>query len=82
MNCKFFCRALIVVAFGTLISVPLVSAQPSPAGNVRDAVMYAKQAVDHGKQGHADALVTHAEKSRNHAERGARTHTWTKQSII
>jgi hypothetical protein len=29
--------------------------------------------VDHGKQGHADAVVMHAEKSRNYAERGGKT---------
>jgi hypothetical protein len=28
--------------------------------------------VDHGKQGHADAVVMHAEKSRNYAERGGK----------
>ncbi len=65
------CRGtLMVVALGAFISVPTVNAQPSPAGNVRDAVMHAKKAVDHGKQGHAEELVTHAEKARNYAERG------------
>ncbi|MGZ8366440.1 MAG: small metal-binding protein SmbP [Nitrospira sp.] len=29
--------------------------------NVRDATTHATEAVDHGKQGHADKLVTHAE---------------------
>ena len=35
--------------------------------------MHAKEAVDHGKQGHAEALVTHAQKSLNFAERGGKS---------
>jgi hypothetical protein len=31
--------------------------------NVRDAIKHATEAIDHGKQGHADKLVTHAESS-------------------
>ena len=31
--------------------------------NVRDAIKHATEAMDHGKQGHADKLVTHAEAS-------------------
>ena len=38
--------------------------------NVRDATTHATEAVDHGKQGHADKLVTHAEASLQHAMRG------------
>ncbi len=31
--------------------------------NLRDAIVHATEAVDHGKQGHAEKLVTHAEAS-------------------
>ena len=37
-----------------------------------DAIVEAKQAVEHGKQGHAEVLVTHAQKSLNFAERGGK----------
>jgi cellobiose-specific phosphotransferase system component IIA len=69
---KFYRGALILVALGSFVSVPMLNAQPSPAGNVRDAIMEAKEAVDHGKQGHAEVLVTHAGKSLNYAERGGK----------
>jgi cellobiose-specific phosphotransferase system component IIA len=72
MTSKFYRGALILLALGAFVSVPMLNAQPSPAGNVRDAIMEAKQAVDHGKQGHAEALVTHAEKSMHYAERGGK----------
>ena len=72
MSSKFYRGALILVALGVFVSVPILNAQPSPAGNVRDAIMEAKQAVDHGKQGHAEVLVTHAEKSLNFAEMGGK----------
>jgi hypothetical protein len=48
----------------------MLNAKPSPAGNVMDAIAEAKQAVEHGKAGHTDVLVTHAVKSLNFAERG------------
>lgn len=67
MASKFYRGALILVALGGLVSVPMLNAEP-PAGNVRYAIMHAKEAVDYGKQGHAEALVTHAEKSVKYAE--------------
>ena len=72
MTSKFYRGALILVALGALVSVPMLNAQPSPAGNVRDAIMHAKEAVDHGKQGDAGVLVTHAEKAMQYAERGGK----------
>ena len=72
MTSKFYRGALILVALGAFVSVPMLNAQPSPAGNVRDAIKHAKEAVDHGKQGHAEALVTHAQKSLNFAEMGGK----------
>ena len=68
MISKFYPGALILVALGALVSVPMLNAEPSPASNVGDAIKHAKEAVDHGKQGQADALVTHAEKSVKYAE--------------
>ena len=38
--------------------------------NVRDATTHATEAVEHGQQGHAEKLVTHAEASLQHAFRG------------
>lgn len=72
MTSKFYRGALILVALGALGSVPMLNAEPSPAGNVTDAINEAKQAVDHGRQGDAEALVTHAEKSVEYAEMGAK----------
>jgi hypothetical protein len=37
---------------------------------VKDALQHATEAVDHGKQGHAEKLVTHAEASLQQAMRG------------
>jgi hypothetical protein len=72
MISKFYRGALIGFALGAFVSVPMLNAQPSPAGNVMDAIVEAKQAVAHGKQGHAEVLVTHAQKSLNFAERGGK----------
>jgi hypothetical protein len=72
MTSKFYRGALILFVLGMFVSVPVLYAQPSPAGNVRDAIMEAKQAVDHGKQGHTDVLVKHAEKAMHFAERGGK----------
>ncbi len=38
--------------------------------NIKDAIKHATEAVEHGKQGHADKLVTHAEASLQQAMRG------------
>ena len=38
--------------------------------NVKDAINHATEAVEHGQQGHAEKLVTHAEASLQHAMRG------------
>lgn len=65
-------KALMLAAVGMFVSVPMLSAQPSPASNVMDSISHAKEAVEHGKQGHADAVAMHAEKSRNFAERGGK----------
>ena len=61
MTRKFYRVALILIALGAFVSAPMLNAQPSPAGNVRDAIENAKKAVDHGKQGHVSALLTSAE---------------------
>ncbi|MEQ1679705.1 MAG: small metal-binding protein SmbP [Nitrospira sp.] len=38
--------------------------------NVKDAINHATEAVEHGQQGHAEKLVTHAEASLQHVVRG------------
>ena len=71
MTSKFYRGALILVALGAFVSMPmLLNAQPSPAGNVREAIQHEKEAVDHGKQGHAAEFVTHAETSLVYAKMG------------
>ena len=72
MTNKFYRGALILVVLGAFVSVPMLNAQPSPAGNVREAIEHAKKAVDHGKQGHAQELVTNAETSLLYAKMGGK----------
>ena len=40
--------------------------------SAKDALKHAMEAVDHGKQGHADKLVTHAEAALQHAMKGGK----------
>jgi hypothetical protein len=49
MTSKLYRRTFVVAVLGALLSVSTLDAQPSPAGNVRDAVAHAKEAVNHGK---------------------------------
>ena len=72
MTRNFYRGVFILGALGMLVSVPVLNAQPSPASNVMESIAHAKEAVEHGKQGHADAVAMHAEKSRNFAERGGK----------
>jgi len=71
---KFYRGALILVALGGLVGVPMLNAEQSPAGNVKDAIKHAKEAVDHGKQGHAEAWYRTSPKtsSRSDGEREER----------
>lgn len=57
MKSKFYREAFILGAFGILVTVPLRNAQQSSAGNVLDSIAHAKEAVKHGKQGHADMAM-------------------------
>jgi hypothetical protein len=41
---KFYRDALILIALGGLVNVPMLSAEP-PVGSVRYAIMHAKEAV-------------------------------------
>jgi hypothetical protein len=72
MTSKLYSGVLILVALGTFVSVPMLNAQTLPAGDGWDAIMEAQEAVAHGKQGHAEVLVTHAQKSMHFAERGGK----------
>ncbi len=72
MTSKFSRVALILFALGEFVAVPMLNAHPTATGNVMDAIVEVKQAVDHGKQGHTEMLVTHARKSLNYAERGGK----------
>lgn len=74
MKMNLFSRTVFMLgAVGMFMAVPVLNAQPSPASNVMDSIAHAKEAVEHGKQGHADAVAMHAEKARNFAERGGKS---------
>ncbi|OQW66746.1 MAG: hypothetical protein BVN28_00090 [Nitrospira sp. ST-bin4] len=72
MISKYYRAVLIVVVLGALVGVPMVNAYPTPAGNVSQAIDHAKQAVAHGKEGHVDELVKHAETALDFAEMGGK----------
>ncbi len=59
MTSNVFRNALIVVVIGALVSVPMLSAQPSATGHVNSAI-------EHGKAGHADVATKHAESAVTH----------------
>lgn len=69
---RYYRAALIVVVLGAFVSVPMVNAYPTPAGNVSEAINHAKQAVAHGKEGHVDELVKHAETALDFAKMGGK----------
>lgn len=72
MISRYYRAILIVVALGAFVSVPMVNAYPTAAGNVSHAIDHAKQAVAHGKEGHVDELVKHAETALDFAEMGGK----------
>ena len=72
MISRYYHAALIVVVLGAFVSVLMVNAHPTATGNVSEASDHAKQAVAHGKEGHADELVKHAETALDFAKMGGR----------
>ena len=56
------------ICFGVFSLILFLS--PALAGNthVAEAISHAEAAVDHGQQGHPDALVEHAEEALTHAK--------------
>ena len=73
MISRYYRAALLVVALGAFVSVPVVHAYPTAAGNVSEAIDHAKQAVAHGKAGHVDELVKHAETALDFAKMGGKS---------
>jgi hypothetical protein len=73
MISRYYCAALIVVVLGVFVTVPMVQAYPTASGNVSLAIDHAKQAVAHGKEGHADELVKHAETALDFAKMGGKS---------
>ena len=63
-----FLRGIMVttVGFGLALMTNVASAQVSP--HVAEALNHAKQAVEHGKMGHAPVLTQHAEEAMKHLE--------------
>ncbi len=72
MISRYYRAVLMVFALGAFVSVPMVNAYPTPAGNVSQAIDHAKQAVAHGQEGHVDELVQHAETALDFAEMGGK----------
>ena len=73
MISRYYRAALIVVVLGAFVSVPMVNAYPTASGNVSEAINHAKQAVAHGKEGHTDELVKHAETALDFAKMGGKS---------
>jgi len=73
MISRYYRAVLMVVALGAFVSVPLVHAYPTASGNVSLAIDHAKQAVAHGKEGHVDELVKHAEAALDFAKMGGKS---------
>ena len=73
MISRYYCTALIVAVLGAFVSVPMVNAYPTATGNVSEAISHAKQAVAHGKEGHVDELVKHAETALDFAKMGGKS---------
>ena len=72
MISRYYRAALIVAVLGAFVSVPMVNAHPTATGNVSEAIDHAKKAAAHGKDGHADELVKHAETALDFAKMGGR----------
>lgn len=72
MISRYYRAILMVVALGAFVSVPMVNAYPTAAGNVSQAIDHATQAVAHGKEGHVNELVKHAETALDFAEMGGK----------
>ena len=73
MISRFYRAVLMVVVLGAFVSGPMVNAYPTTAGNVSEAINHAKQAAAHGKEGHADELVKHAETALDFAKMGGKS---------
>lgn len=65
---KIYRGALILFALGTFVSVPMVNAQPSPAGNVQDTlVTHAQKSLNFAERGGKNAHLAEAIKHLNEA---------------
>ncbi|NOU10941.1 MAG: metal-binding protein SmbP, partial [Nitrospira sp.] len=60
---------MLVFGLGLLLGAPVLSGSALAAANphVSEAVEHARGAASHGKEGHADACVQHAEEALKHA---------------
>ena len=69
MTTKMRRSALIMVAIGAFVGVPMLS-QMAFAGDkhAAEALEHARGAASHGKEGHADACVQHASEALKHAQ--------------
>ena len=78
----FAAVAAFVVSFPLLSGLALAGSPPSKDKHVSEALEHAKEAVTHGKQGHADALVEHARESLKHAEAADMKHPALADGIV
>ena len=73
MTGKFYRGALILVALGSFASVPVLNAQPSPAATSRTPSCTRRKRWTMAHRVMLEALVTHAQKSLNFAEKGGKS---------
>ena len=64
-------RRFIITMLGVSLALFLIPQVPLAAeDHIAEAITHTKQAIDHGKMGHADVLTTHAETALTHAQAG------------
>ena len=54
-------RRILSMIIGTAISAFLLPGMASAGNHLSEAITHTKEAIEHGKAGHADILVTHAQ---------------------
>jgi hypothetical protein len=79
MDRRVFVIAL-SLGFGLMLAPRLALAE---SHHLKEAIKHTEQAIEHGKMGHADVLVTHAEEALKHAKaaEAEKANEHTKQGI-
>jgi Small metal-binding protein len=76
-------RRTVALAIGLGVAALLAPRLALAEDHLAEAISQTKEAVDHGKMGHADVLVTHAEAALDHAQAAetAKANPQTKEAI-